>query len=155
MPSTAGTAQCCRYCQRLFLPTLYCPGQMVCSHPGCQRRRRREYHRQKLQTDAAYRQVCRDSQQKWRAAHPLYQKQYRQAHPAAVERNRQAQQRRDRQRRLAHLEKNNLAWDLKRSAAEVWLLGPGLEDLVNNNVAFAKVLIFQAVPTSLPPCPAS
>jgi hypothetical protein len=41
-----------------------------------------------------------------------------------VERNRRRQQRRDQKRRLLTLANNNLAVDLKRSAAEVWLLGP-------------------------------
>ncbi len=37
--------------------------------------------------------------------------------------NRQRQQGRDRKRRLDDVEKNNLAFDLKRSDLEVWLVG--------------------------------
>ena len=114
----------CRYCQQFFQPSRYHPQQIVCGHPHCQRQRRRDYHRRKLQTDPEYRQVCRDSQQKWRTHHPDYPQQYRQAHPECTERNRQGQRRRDQQRRLQRLVKNNLALDLKHSAAEVWLLGP-------------------------------
>jgi hypothetical protein len=43
------------------------------------------------------------------------------------------------------LEKNNLAWDLKRSTAEFWLVGPGIKNLEKNNLASAQVLIFQPV----------
>jgi hypothetical protein len=48
----------CRYCERIFQPSKYQPGQSVCSDPGCQRRRRAEYHRQKMAMDPEYRQVC-------------------------------------------------------------------------------------------------
>ena len=60
-------------------------------------------------TDPEYAQVVRDSQNKWRNAHPKYWKQYRQQHPEAVERNRQQQRRRDQRRRIQNLAKNNLA----------------------------------------------
>jgi len=55
----------CRYCEQDFQPSKYQPGQLVCSQPGCQRRRRADYHRQKIAADPEYRQVCRDSPQKW------------------------------------------------------------------------------------------
>ena len=114
----------CPYCQQVFQPARYHPQQLVCSQAQCQRRRRREYHRQKLASDPVYRQVCRGSSQKWREADPGYWKQYRQVHPRQVECNRQRQHRRDQKRRLLNLANNNLAIDLKHSAAEVWLLGP-------------------------------
>jgi len=143
----------CRYCQQLFQFSRYHPHQFACGRPDCQRRRRREYHSQKLHADAEYHQVCRDSQQKWRSRHPNYPRQYRETHPESVERNRQGQRRRDRKRHLQNLVKNNLAFDLKHSAAEVWLLGPQAEDLAKNNLAFSQVLILPAVPFS--PAPAA
>jgi len=39
--------------------------------------------------------------------------------------------------------KNNLAIDLKRLPAEVWMTGPGLDGIVKNNLAISQVLIFQ------------
>jgi len=115
---------------------------------------RGDYHCRKIAADPLYRQVCRDSQRKWRDLHPDYPRRYRQTHPDSVQRNREGQRRRDRQRRLQHLVKNNLALDLKHSAAEVWLLGPEVEPLVKNNLAFSQALIYQAVPLSpLPPQP--
>ena len=46
----------CRYCQSSFQPSKFQPAQAVCSDPGCQRRRRNDYHRRKVATDAVYRQ---------------------------------------------------------------------------------------------------
>jgi hypothetical protein len=144
----------CRYCQQLFQPSRFHPQQIVCGSPDCRRHHRREYHRQKIETDPVYRQVCWDSQQKWRARHPDYLRQYRQTHPEAVEHNRQAQRQRDRRRRLQNLVKNNLALDLKHSAAEVWLLGPETQHLAKNNLASSQVLILQMVPSGPAASPA-
>ena len=135
----------CRYCQQVFQPAPYHPQQLVCSQPECQRQRRRDYHRRKIRSDPLYAQVVRDSQRKWREEHPGYQKRYRENQPQAVERNRQQQHVRDQRRRLQRLVKNNLALDLKRSRAEVWLLGPAADDLVKNNLAASQLLILQPV----------
>jgi len=133
----------CPYCRGLFFPSLYRPQQVICSQPGCQRRRKREYHRRKLETDAVYRQVVRDSQKQWWAEHRDYQKQHRRQRPELVKKNQEQQRLRDRKRRLERLVRNNVALDLKRSAAEVWLLGPKLDVLDRNNLASVEVLILQ------------
>jgi hypothetical protein len=39
--------------------------------------------------------------------------------------------------------KNNLAIDVKRLPAEVWMMGPGLDGIVKNNLAISQVFIFQ------------
>jgi len=137
------TSRCCPYCQRCFVPSVYRPQQAVCSQAECQQRRRRDYHRQKLASDAVYRKVALESQKQWRDEHPDYLRQYRAQHPEAVARNRLRQQVRDQKPRLAFLEKNNLALDLKRSLAKVWLVGPGVTQLEKNNLASAQLLIFQ------------
>jgi hypothetical protein len=135
----------CRFCQKTFRPSPYQQRQAVCSEPSCQRQRRSEYRQRKLAADAEYRQVCRDSSRKWRAAHPDYWKQYREKNPQSVDRNREQQKRRDHKRHLRHLANNTSAWDLKHSAAGVWLLGPGAEDLANNNAASAQVWIIETL----------
>ena len=136
----------CRYCQQVFEPAPYHPHQQVCSRPDCQQQRRRDYHQQKIASDPVYRQVCLDSPaDKWRKAHRGYWKQYRRDHPQQVERNRQLQQLRDQKRRVRNVANNNLAFDLRRCAAEVWLLGPAVNDLVNNNLAASQLLILQPV----------
>ena len=92
-----------------------------------------------------YAQVVQDSRKQWRAEHADYQKAYWRTHPEAAERNRQRQRQLDRQRRITSLVKNNVALDLKHSAAEVWLVGPDAADLVKNNAAFSEVIVFQRV----------
>jgi len=141
----------CPYCARAFIPSVFRPQQRVCNQPECQRQRRKRYHQQKIQTDPLYHQVCLESQQKWRANHPDYPRRYRGNHPDWVQQNRQRQQRRDQRRRLGYLVKNNLAFDLKHSAHEVWLVGSQVADLVKNNLAFSKVMIFQTVLGSATP----
>ncbi len=136
-------ARHCRYCQRLFQPSRFRPQQFVCSHPDCQRQRRRDYHRRKIETDPEYAQALRESRKKWRDAHPGYQKNYWQTHPEAAQRNREHQRQRDQKRRVQQLVKNNIALDLKRSAVQVWLVGPAAHDLVKNNLAPVHLLIFQ------------
>lgn len=137
--------RCCRYCQQSFPVCKYRPQQSVCGATNCQRKRRADYHRQKLKRDADYAQVVRDSQRKWRESHPEYQRQYREGHPEAAEQNRRKQRQRDGKRRVHNLVKNNLALDLKRCAAEVWLVGPAARDLDKNNLACSQFLIFQTV----------
>jgi hypothetical protein len=139
----------CRYCQQIFQPARYHPQQTVCSQVSCQRRRRRDYHHNKIRSDPLYAQTVWDSRRKWRDAHPEYQKQYWQTHPKAAQRNRQQQRRRDQRQRLQQLVKNNWALNLRHSPAEVWLLGPAADDLVKNNLAGSQLLILQ--PAEFPP----
>ena len=87
-----------------------------------------------------------NSQRKWRAAHPDYQHNYRQNHPESAEQNRERQRVRDRKYRLVDLEKNNLAFNLKHSNLEVWLIGSVAGDLEKNNLASSQVLIVQQFP---------
>jgi hypothetical protein len=147
--------RCCRYCGQIFQPSKYQLSQSVCREVGCQRRRRVEYHRQKITDDPEYRQVCADSVQKWRARNPDYWRRYREQHPSAVERNCQQQHVRDQKRHLRDLANNNSVLDLKHSAAEIWLTGPGLRHLANNNSAPVQVWILETLPPRKPPVPAS
>jgi hypothetical protein len=144
------TPRCCPYCQQTFQASPRRPDQIVCSRPECQARRRNEYHRRKRQTDPEYAQVVRDSRQKWRDAHPDYQKKYWHSHPNAAARNRQQQRQRDQKRRVSRLVKNTLVVDLKRSAAEVWLVGRLAEELVKNTLVPSELLILQARSTPIP-----
>jgi hypothetical protein len=145
----------CRFCQLAFQPSPHRPDQTVCSGTRCQARRRREYRRWKRQTDPVYAEVVRDSRRKWREAHPDYQKNYWQTHPDAAARNRQQQRQRDQKRRVGLLVKNTMVVDLKRSAAEVWLAGPLVEDLVKNTLVPSKLLILQSGPMASPSAAAS
>lgn len=146
----------CRYCQQAFQPSKYQPKQAVCSSPECQRQRRSEDHRARVGRDPDYAESCRESTRKWRQRHPDYWKQYRESHPDSAERNRERQQARDCKRRLRKLANNTSASELKPCAATVWLLGPGLRQLANNNSVPANLWILQALapkaPVRLPAC---
>jgi len=144
--------RCCLFCQQQFAPSRFHPEQMACSSERCQQQRRNQNRKRKLAQDAEYRQVCRDSARKWRSNNPGYWKPYRAANPGSVARNRIQQRRRDLRRRLSHLANNNSALDLKSSTAGVWLLGPAVHDLANNNLASAQVFILQNS-TRKPPLP--
>ena len=136
----------CRYCERVFQPSKFQLSQSVCGGSDCQRQRRAESHRRKIASDPEYRQVCQDSSRKWRTRNPEYWRRRRESNPAVVERNRQRQRVRDQKRRLRDLANNNSVFDLKRSAAQVWLVGVGLEHLANNNPAPAQIWVLEALP---------
>ena len=138
--------RCCCYCEQVFQPSKFQPGQSVCSGSDCQRRRRSENRHGKIASDPEYRQVCQDSSRKWRARNPEYWRRRRESNPAIVERNRQQQRVRDQKRRLRDLANNNSAFDLTHSAAQVWLLGAGLEHLANNNSARAQIWVLEVLP---------
>lgn len=141
----------CRYCEQTFLPSKFHFKQSVCSTPECQKRRRADYRRQKLAADPEYRQTCLESAQKWRARNPEYWQRYREQHPAVAERNRQQQHVRGQKQRLRDLANSTSAFDLKRSAAEIWLLGTGLQSLANNISAPVQVWIVEPLPPRKPP----
>jgi hypothetical protein len=147
--------RCCPYCQQAFQPSKRRPDQAVCSRAECQARRRNEYRRKKRLDDPVYAQVVRDSRRKWREAHPHYQKNYWQTYPDAAVRNRQQQHQRDQKRRVRLLVKNTLVLDLKRCAAEVWLVGSLAGDLVKNTLVSSKLLILQAPSPAIAPTAAS
>ena len=144
----------CRYCQQPFQPSRFHPKQAVCSDPACQSRRRAGYHRDKIANDPEYGEACRASQAKWNQAHPHHQRDYWRSHPQAAARNRQLQRRRDSTRRMADLVKNNPAIDLKCATEGLWLVGPGLDDLVGNNLARVHLVVFKRDP-GLKPAPAA
>ena len=110
----------CRICAKPFQPSRFHPSQTASGDAACQKQRRAESRAKKLAADAEYRDVCRDSARKWRAAHPDYWKQYRARNPEAATRNRERQRQRDERQRLL--------------------------DLANNNLAPTKVVILQRVP---------
>lgn len=145
----------CRYCQKSFRRSKFQPRQTVCSEVDCQRQRRTEYHKEKIASDPEYRQVCQDSSRKWRAANPGYWKQYREEHPASTHQNREQQKARDGKQRLCQLANNTSALDLKHSAAQVWLVGPGAMDLANNNSASAQIWVIETLPPGRAPAPPS
>lgn len=85
----------CLACRNSFRPRSQNPNQHYCSAPACQRERRREWQRQRLQTDPDYRDNQARAQANWRARHPNYWRQYRATHPAYLDRKRLMQRQRN------------------------------------------------------------
>ena len=133
----------CRYCEQEFLPSRYHPNQDVCSSDECQRRRRTDYHRRKLEEDPIYREQCRDSQRKWRDRNPEYMKTYLSKHRKDKQLDPQASTLAHEFQRVLSLVKNNLAFDLKRSTAAIWFIYPQAEGYEKNIFANAKLLALQ------------
>src|SRR6267154_209607 len=97
----------CTYCKQEFYPSRYRPDQRVCSSTDCQRRRRTDYHRQKLATDPVYQEQGRDSQKKWREKNPGYMKRYRAKHRIGCHRDVERSRSLNLLNRLADSVKNN------------------------------------------------
>lgn len=92
----------CKSCGLHKPPNLRLKGiQLYCGDAKCQRVRKRAWQKEKIATDAHYREQHLASQKRWRKQRPLhrYQAQYRQTHLPYVEKNREQQRRRNQQRR--------------------------------------------------------
>lgn len=83
--------KCCTACGQSFRPHPQVPNQSYCSDDQCQRERRRRWQRDKLKTDADYRDNQSRAQRAWLERNPEYWREYREAHPEYVERNRNQQ----------------------------------------------------------------
>ena len=89
----------CACCGRPFEPRPQVPGQAYCSSPNCQRARKREWQRAKLQSDPDYRINQRAAQQAWSQRNQEYWRDYRDARHEYVQRNREQQRLRDQGRK--------------------------------------------------------
>ncbi len=85
----------CACCGQPFEPRPQVPGQAYCSSPGCQRARKRQWQRAKLQSDSDYRINQRAAQQAWSQRNPDYWRNYRDARPEYEQHNRAQQRLRD------------------------------------------------------------
>ena len=136
----------CPYCRELFDPSQYHPDQVVCSARECQRQRRTDYHRRKLQYDSTYREQCRDSQEKWRSQHPDYMHNYRKNNgrlstkttPTTCEFSR-------RLNRILARVKNNVGLDLTSCGASVCVLVISSDERVKNILATADLILIEGL----------
>jgi hypothetical protein len=142
----------CPYCQSFFTPSRFHPDQTICSAEPCQRRRRTEYHRQKVHADPAYQLIVADSRKKWREAHPDYMRKYRARRrqatpqPTPVDGASLFDY-------LARRVKNNVAFNLSHCAAAVWLVCQD-NDGVKNTIARAQVILIECLPEPAEQCSA-
>ena len=85
----------CACCGKPFAPRPQVPDQAYCSAPDCQRARKRQWQRAKLQFDPDYRINQRAAQQAWAQRNPDYWRDYRATKPEYEQRNREQQRSRD------------------------------------------------------------
>jgi hypothetical protein len=132
----------CTYCKQAFRPCRYHPDQRVCGSAECQQRRRTDYHREKIATDFAYREQCRDSQKKWRDKNPGYMKQYRVRRRLGGRRHFAKSRLLTALHQLVDSVKNNVVLDLRAMDVSIWLVSDSLFQ-EKNNLASAKVIVLQ------------
>lgn len=99
----------CVACSQPFQPRPQVPRQSCCSAPDCQRERRRQWQRLKLQMDPDYQNEQSRAQQPWCQRNPNYWREYREAAPQYVERNRALQQGRNAKASVPSIAKMNLS----------------------------------------------
>ena len=138
----------CPYCKQEFTPDRFHPDQVVCSFLPCQRRRRNEYHRRKIAADPAYRELCENSRTYWKEKNPDYLKQYRaksKCENTGANKNESALE--EVVRLLRHVRnasaKNNSALTVTRCFVEVLWVAAADASAAKNNIAKAKVIVFQ------------
>ncbi|TCV71167.1 hypothetical protein EDE11_1641 [Methylomonas methanica] len=87
----------CPACGQLFQSRPQTRHQSYCSAPSCQRQRKKQWQRNKLQNDPDYQDNQRSAQHTWLERNPDYWRQYRESHPKYADRNRALQRNRNRQ----------------------------------------------------------
>jgi hypothetical protein len=85
----------CACCGKPFELRPQVSDQAYCSSPDCQRARKRQWQRSKLQSDPDYRINQRAAQQAWSQRNQDYWRSYRDARPDYEQRNREQQRSRD------------------------------------------------------------
>lgn len=71
----------CAHCGVRFTPAPQVPNQAYCSKPVCQKERRRQWQKSKLQSDPDYRDNQSRAQKAWTDRNPDYWRQHRQNSP--------------------------------------------------------------------------
>jgi hypothetical protein len=138
----------CPHCKQEFSANRFHPEQVVCSFPPCQQQRRTEYHRRKIATDPDYRELCANSRTYWKEKNPEYPKQHRAKSEnvnAAADKSESA--RAELLRLLGHAKntsaRNTSALTVTRCLVEVLWVTNADASVATNNLASAKVIVFQ------------
>jgi hypothetical protein len=71
----------CVHCGAPFIPAPQVPNQAYCSKANCQKERRRQWHKSKLQSDPDYKINQSLAQKAWAKRNPGYWKEHRQGRP--------------------------------------------------------------------------
>lgn len=86
------TIKHCAGCGLAFQSRPQAPNQTYCTSPACQRIRKRQWQKNKLQSDPDYRGNQRDAQRAWQRSHPDYWRNYRDVNSEYADRSRHRQQ---------------------------------------------------------------
>jgi hypothetical protein len=138
----------CPHCKQEFSPNRFHPEQVVCSFPPCQRQRRTEYHRKKIAADPDYRQLCANSRTYWKEKNPDYLKQHRtQRKNANIVADKNGSAIEELLRLFGHIKntsaRNTSALTVTRCLVEMFWVAPADASVATNNLATAKVIVFQ------------
>jgi len=90
----------CSHCKKIFKPNPRVPNQQYCSDPKCQKARKREWQKRKMEEDEEYRQNQKDAQKRWRQKNPDYWKEYRKKNQEYSDRNKEQQAARNNKRKM-------------------------------------------------------
>ena len=71
----------CAHCNDLFTPAPQVPKQTYCSKPKCQKERRKQWQKNRLQSDPDYRANQSRAQKAWTEKNPDYWRELRQTGP--------------------------------------------------------------------------
>jgi hypothetical protein len=77
--TTSMTKLRCLHCANGFIPVPQVQNQAYCSNPDCQKQRRRQWQKRKLQSDPDYRDNQSRAQKAWSEKNPDYWRKHRQA----------------------------------------------------------------------------
>lgn len=89
----------CKHCGKCIPFRPQNPNQKYCSQPECQKARKRQWQRQKLNNDHDYKKNQSDAAKRWVKKNPNYWRNYRAQHKAYTIRNREQQKRRNQRRK--------------------------------------------------------
>ena len=140
------TIKHCAACGQTFHPRPQTPNQAYCSASACQRIRKRQWQKSKLQSDPDYRGNQREAQRAWQRNHPDYWRNYRDVNSEYAERSR------DRQRSGPSSNKDSVKMDAWIPSV---MLSPGLYKIapaIGYEVSGSGNLVVEITPVCLD-CP--
>jgi len=120
----------CKHCNKIFKPNPRVPNQQYCSDPKCQKARKREWQKRKLEEDEDYRQNQKDAQKRWRQKNPDYWKEYRKKNQEYTDRNKERQAARNNNRKMnvckseQSIAKMDMKFDLNNVTSGIYKLFP-------------------------------
>lgn len=141
----------CAACGALFLQRPQIPNQLFCSHPQCQRERRRRRQAERRASNPDHRANDALYYKDWLTKHPDYWKNYRASHPEYAERNRVQQRQRNKARKNPDIAKDDV-WPAYPFIGGLYTLSPVVpRRIANDAVWIVKISVLSGPPAILGP----